>query len=94
MKKQKTFNAGGLICLSLMTWVMYQLLLRDDIFPLSISAVQMSINHWASHWHVLAVGLLPVYVAFVFFGAAICGLLFGSVLQKWLISLLFKSNPN
>lgn len=94
MKTNRTFNVGGVVCLFATTWLMYQLLLCDDFFPLSIMAVQLSINHWAHHWHVLAVGLLPVYVAFVFFGAALCGLLFGSVLQNWITTVLFKSNPN
>lgn len=94
MKTQERFNIGGVICLFATIWLMYQLLLCDDIFPLSITAVQLSINHWAHHWHVLAVGLLPVYVALVFFGAAVCGLIFGSVLHNWLRMLLIKSNSN
>lgn len=76
-------NIGGTLFLIMFVYSIYRILLVDDILPFSISAVQTSMNHWLKHWHILSVGLLPIYVAFVFFGAGLCGFILGSTLQRW-----------
>lgn len=81
---KRYLNIGGIIGLVLVVGIMYDLLLNDKVKLLSIDTVQALMNHWARHWHVLAVGLLPVYVALVFFGTVLGGLYFGSALQRWL----------
>lgn len=64
-------------------YVICYMLSQDDIFPMSIDAAWAYISHWARHFHVLAVGLLPVYVALMVFGTAIAGMYLGSTLQRW-----------
>ncbi len=80
-------NLVGIICLVVIVYVTVRVLLQDDILP-SICSVQTSMNHWIKHWHIVAVGLLPIYVALVFFGAVLCGLFFGSAAQRWLAKFL------
>lgn len=88
MKTKQTINFGGMISLVIIVYVTVRILLQDDILPFSICSVQASMNHWVKHWHIVAVGLLPIYVALVFFGAALCGICFGSALQRWISRFL------
>ncbi len=88
MQKRNTFNIGGLICLIILVYLMYGILLESEMLPFSISAVYTMLNHWVKHWHVLVVGLLPVYVALTFFGAALLGIFFGTRLQRWIARFL------
>lgn len=91
MKKKHSLNLGGIMCLLILVFIICRILLQDDILPFSIGSVQTSMNHWIKHWHIVAVGLLPVYVGLVFFGAALCGLFFGSALQRWISKFLSKN---
>ncbi|HEX2549866.1 MAG TPA: hypothetical protein VHM20_08560 [Gammaproteobacteria bacterium] len=84
MKNNHKHNIGGVIFLFILVYFIYRILLEDDILPFSISAVQTTMNHWVKHWHFLVVGLIPVYIAFVFFGAMLVGILFGERLQHWI----------
>lgn len=88
MKKTHTLNLGSAICLVVLIYIIYRILLFDDILPFSIESVQTTINHWAKRWHIVAVGLLPIYVALVFFGALLFGIFFGSAAQRWICRLL------
>lgn len=88
MKKRHTYNLGGIICLVVAVYVIYYLLLRDNLLPFSISSVLSSINHWARNWHILVVGLMPVYIAFMLFGTSILGAYLGSALQRWISQFL------
>lgn len=90
MNKRYSLNFGALICLVAAVYCMYCILLQDDVLPFSIGAVVNSMNHWAKHWRILVVGLLPIYVALMFFGTAIIGLYIGSNLQRWLTRFLHQ----
>lgn len=87
---KRYLNTGGVIGVILVACAMYDVLLCEKIPLLSIDTMQTMMNHWATHWHVLAVGLLPIYVAFVFFGAIISGLFLGSIMQRWLLRVLWQ----
>ncbi len=92
MKKQRTLkytlNLGAILSLILAIYFIYYLLLKDDLLPFSIPFVLSSINHWSHHWHVLVVGLMPIYLAVVIFGAAMFGIYFGSALHRWVLRYL------
>ncbi len=88
MRKKHANNFIGIICLVAIVYVTFEVLLQDDILPFSICSVQTSMNHWIKDWHIVAVGLLPIYVALVFFGAVFCGLFFGSAAQRWISRFL------
>jgi len=84
MQKRNTFNTGGFICLIILLYLMYGVLLESEMLPFSIGAVYTKLNHWVKHWHVVVVGLLPVYVSLTFFGAVVFGIFFGTRLQGWI----------
>jgi hypothetical protein len=90
MNRHNPFNFGGITCLIAAVYVLYYLLLRDNVLPLSIHSVVSGMNHWSSNWHVLVIGLLPIYLAMMFFGTAMFGMYFGSALQRWLTSICKK----
>lgn len=86
--KKSSVNLGGILCLVAAVLLISNILIWDAIAPISISSMSSSFNHHcARHWHVLAVGLLPIYVALMIFGTAIVGIYFGSALHRFLVSL-------
>lgn len=78
----------------MLAYIICRVLLLEDILPFSIGSVHLCMNHWNTHWHILAVGLLPIYVGLVFFGAALSGLLLGPVLQRWFTKFLQQHRMN
>jgi uncharacterized membrane protein YbhN (UPF0104 family) len=90
MDKKHSFSIVGCICLIIAVYVICYLLYQDTAEPLSINAVWSSISHWPKHFRIIAVGLLPVYVALMVFGTAIFAKYIGSVLQRWLTALLIQ----
>lgn len=88
IKKPFSLNVGGLLGSILFVYLIYVLLLQDNIGFFSIGSVQLSLNHWLKHWHILSVSLLPVYVALIFFGAGLFGYVIGSYFQRWLKDFL------
>lgn len=91
MKKKHTINTGSVVCLIILVYAIYIILLQGDMLPCSILSVQASMNHWIKDWHVVAAGLLPIYIALVFFGATLCGIFFGSAIQRWLSRFYSRS---
>ena len=83
MTKQP-LNTGGIIGVTLVVLVMCDVLLFENIPLLSINATQPMLTHWAARWPIVAVGLLPIYMAILFFGATLAGFFLGSMLQRWL----------
>jgi len=94
MQKKHTVNIGGLICLIVTVFLIYLLLIKDKLLSLSISSISVLTSHMTKHWHVLAVGLIPVYLALIIFGAAIVSLYLGSNLQRWIKKLSHKKTKN
>lgn len=72
-----TINIGGIICLFATVFFIYYLLLKD-FKPFSLA----SMINYATHLHVLAVGLIPIYLSFLIFGTALISIYFGSYIQK------------
>ena len=66
----------------------YRILLDDDILPFSISSVHATLSQWAHHRHVLVVGFLPVYIALVFFGGLVLGIICTRWVKRWIKVLL------
>lgn len=90
MKKSTSLNLGGFICLVVAVYLLYCLLLRDNMMPFSIYSVFSSINHWAKDWHIIVIGLLPIYLALMIFGTAMFGVYLGSAIQRWISALSNK----
>ncbi len=79
IRKKQSINLGGFICLAAAVYCIYYLLVKDDFLSLCASTVLS----WR-HLHIMAIALIPIYVAFLIFGAAILSSYFGSALHRWL----------
>jgi hypothetical protein len=83
LNKKHSVNFGGFLCLVATVYFIYYLLIEDKLLPLLLSWS----DNCAKHWHILTVGLMPVYLAVMIFGAAVLSIFLGSVIQRWLLLL-------
>jgi hypothetical protein len=88
MKTPKKSNLGAILSLSGMVYFIYFLLITERLLPFSVSSVLNWSSHWSKQLHVCAVGLVPICLGFMIFGAAVFSLYFGSVLQRWISKFL------
>lgn len=94
IKKEFFFNLGSILCVMTAIYFIYYLLLKDDWLSLSIASMLSWTNHLTLHWHLLAIGMLPIYLAFIIFGTAIIGIYLGSAIQRWLMHIFHhKHHP-
>ncbi|MDR3491074.1 MAG: hypothetical protein P4M12_03390 [Gammaproteobacteria bacterium] len=84
IQDHKTLNLGGIIFLLATAYVVYYLLLKSTLLPFSVSSLLTWSNNCSKCWHVLAVGLIPIYLGMLIFGAGVLSVNFGSALQRWL----------
>lgn len=80
-------NVAGVLLLGLAVFLISYTLLNANILPTSINSIMAHLNHSVRHWHVLVVGLLPVYVALLIFGTTMTVLYLGAFLYRWLKQL-------
>ena len=88
LNKKLTLNVGGFICLMFTVYLVYDLVLKDTQFPLSVSALLVFGSHLSRIWHLLTIGLIPIYLALIIFGIGLASLYFGSMMQNWITRLL------
>lgn len=82
-----SLNLGGMIGALVVACIMCDILLFKNIPLLSINITQQMISHWFAHWHIVVIGLFPIYVAALFFGASLLGFIAGSIVQRFLVLL-------
>lgn len=88
---KECIGATRAVCLVLAVLVSCYLLYTDAMLPCSINTVWERVNHFVRiphfHFQVVTVGLLPVYVALMVFGAAFLGAFAGEcviqALSRW-----------
>jgi hypothetical protein len=83
LNKKRSLNLGGIISLVATVYFIYYLLLKENLLPFSISSVLTWGSEWSKHWHILAVGLVPIYLGLMIFGTAVLSLYVGAALQRW-----------
>jgi hypothetical protein len=71
-------------------YIAYYLLLRDNYLHSSISSIIVYSHNLAIREHLLILGLLPIYIAFMIFGAATIGLYLGASIQSLLTRVAKK----
>jgi hypothetical protein len=69
----------------------YYLLLHDNMLHSSIPSIISYTHQLSIKQHVIILGLLPVYIAFIIFGAALLGLYFGARIQNLLRKMINES---
>ena len=83
-RQKNPLNVGGIICLSTAIYIIYYFLVQD-ILPCSIDSVLNHTGHAAKKWHLIMIGLIPIYLGLVIFGTSILSLQGGAALQRWFI---------
>lgn len=91
MKKWK-LNLGAMITLSAMTYAVYYLLIYDNFLNISISSIIAYSHQLTIRAHLLVLGLLPIYIAAMIFGAGILGFYLGGALQQLFVRTSSKIN--
>ena len=81
---RRTLNIGGAVCLAIALYALYHVLVKDKLLPVWIASFLSSSGRFFNHWHILAVGLVPVSLGLMIFGAAVLSIHGGSALQRWL----------
>ncbi len=84
MKKIVALN----ICIITFTICFYianYLLLRDNVFHISISSIINEANRLHGQSHLVILALLPIYIATMIFGASILGIYLGSIIHQFLL---------
>jgi uncharacterized membrane protein YfhO len=84
INNRHTLNFCEAMGLFAAVYVTLYLLSQDNVFPMSINSAWVCFNRWAHHFHLIAVALLPVYVALMVFGTATIGIYLGSAIQRWM----------
>jgi hypothetical protein len=88
INKRSSLNLGGILCLIGAVYLIFSVLIRNSVAP-SIGSIFSFLNH-CSHWHVVAVALLPIYVALMIFGTATAGIYLGSTLHRLVVYFFGK----
>ncbi len=91
MRKMISLNIVTiLIVLGLFYFVCF-LLLNENRLNISISSIIANSHHLKLKKHLLVLGLLPIYIAAIVFGAAMLGVYIGSWVQQTLTRLFSKT---
>ena len=89
-KKHKylAFNLGTLIALCGVFCFAYYLLLNDSLVYISLTDIIDRSNELSLAKHLFVLGLVPIYIAIVIFGAATIGFYLGAIIQRVVIEPL------
>jgi hypothetical protein len=79
-------NIGTVIATLIAAYVAYFILLEDNWTHLSIGSIIHYSHHLAMKKHMLVLGLLPIYIGTMVFGAGIFGAYVGPTVQNLLIT--------
>lgn len=82
MKRVLSLNYSVIVSVTMTFIITYYLLLRDNILHISISSIIERAQHLQLKGHLIILGLLPVYIATMIFGAAVIGIYFDYLIKK------------
>jgi len=86
------FNAITIICVMVAIYIVYYLLLEDNLLHLSISSIIKLDRHLTKHGHFFIIGLLPIYIACMIFGALSIAIYISAFLQRCLKRFFWKNS--
>ena len=72
------------VSMAISVMLAYYLLLSDNCFHCGITSIINYSNGLTIKQHVIVMGLLPIYIAMMIFGAVIIGLYIGSIVENTL----------
>jgi len=87
MIRKIKISLGNIIALCAMTFIAYYILVCDNMFHCSVSAIINWSHQLSKEVHLVVLAAIPVYIAVIIFGTALFGIYLGSVLQGVIKSL-------
>jgi hypothetical protein len=90
MKKIISYNLAALIIFGFVSAAAYYVLLQDNFMHMSISSIIRQSHHLNLNQHLLVLGILPIYIAMVIFGAASLGIYLNNLIQQFLLRIFKK----
>lgn len=64
--------------------VVYYVLFSDSFMHISVGSILAQCHELSLKKHLLVLGLIPIYIALMIFGAAVLGMYIGTMLQSFL----------
>lgn len=89
MKNFLYLNVGPIVALIVVTNIVYYLLLHDNCLHTSIASILNETHNLPFRPHLLVLGFIPIYIAFMIFGAGSLSIYLGSALQQ-IVARFFK----
>lgn len=86
MLKTVKLNVGTILAIIIASYVAYFILLEDNWTHLSIASIIHYSHHLAVKKHMLVLGLLPIYIGTMIFGAGMIGAYVGPTVQNFLVN--------
>lgn len=90
MKRLVKLNISTVFSLIAAFSLVYYVLVSDNFLHISIASIISSSHYLGEADHILVLGLLPIYIALMIFGAGMAGVYLGSAIQQLLIRSLNK----
>lgn len=92
MRKLVSLSLASTVAVLTVFYVAYYLLLSDSFMHISVGEIIAHTHQLSMKKHLIVLGLIPIYIALMIFGAAVLGMYLGSLLQSW-INRSFKRKP-
>lgn len=81
MIKKIKISLSTIIALCAMSFIAYYILVCDNVFNISVSAIIAWSHQLSMNKHLAVLAIIPIYIAIIIFGAALFGIYLGSMLQ-------------
>lgn len=85
MKYFYKYNIGSIVMLMMASYLAYYLLLDNNWLHTSIASIINTTQDLPFESHLLIVGLIPIYVGVIVFGAGLLGIYWGNRLQHYIV---------
>jgi hypothetical protein len=82
-----SYNFICILTFSILFYLVYYLLLHENFLHLSIASIINISHHLPNQLRLLIVGILPIYIGLMIFGAATLGLFICSLMDPYRDSL-------
>lgn len=82
MIRKIKISLSNIIALCAMSFIAYYILVCDNVFNSSVSAIIAWSHQLSMNKHLAVLALIPIYIAVIIFGTALLSIYLGSVLQN------------
>lgn len=84
MRKLISLRLASASALVAVFCVVYYVLFSDNFMHISVGSIIANCHQLSLKKHLVVLGLIPIYIALMIFGAAVLGMYIGTMLQSFL----------